>query len=100
MPLAASSSAAVMPAMPPPTTSAERCRKVRCRGRSLWWCGAGHGALEDASRLGLGPRRLVPVDERAALAQVGEGDGVLAQPQLAGDALEGRPLEARRAARR
>ena len=38
MPVAASSSAAEMPAMPPPTTSTERLRKVRCRGRSLMWC--------------------------------------------------------------
>ena len=36
MPEPASSSAAVMPAMPPPTTSTERCRNVRERGRSDW----------------------------------------------------------------
>ena len=36
--------------------------------------------------------------KRAALAQVGEGDGVLAQTQVAGDALESGALEARRAA--
>ena len=98
MPLAASSSAAVMPAMPPPTTSAERVRNVRCRGRSLWCCARAIGALEDLPGLRLGELGLVLVDEAAALAQVGEGDGVLAQPQLAGDALEGRALEARRAA--
>ena len=36
--------------------------------------------------------------EGAALAQVGEGHGVLAQPQVARDALEGGALEAGRAA--
>ena len=55
-------------------------------------------ALEDLARLLLGQLGLVLVDEAAALAQVGEGHGVLAQLQLARDALEGRTLEARRAA--
>ena len=38
MPAAASSSAAEMPAMPPPTTITERLRNVRRRGRSLMCC--------------------------------------------------------------
>ena len=58
---------------------------------------AGDGALDDLLRLDLGALGLVRVHVRAALADVAEGDGVLAQAQLAGDALEGRALEARRA---
>ena len=38
MPASASSSAAERPAMPPPTTSTERLRNVRWRGRSLMCC--------------------------------------------------------------
>ena len=56
-----------------------------------------HRALDDLARLGLGALGLVLVDEAAALADVAEGDGVLAQLELTGDALEGRALEARRA---
>ena len=59
---------------------------------------AGDGALDDLLGLLLGPLGLVLVHEAAALADVAEGDGVLAQAQLARDALEGRALEARRAA--
>jgi hypothetical protein len=59
--------------------------------------GSGHRALDDLLCLLLGALGLVAVDERAALADVCEGDRVLAQLQLAGDAVEGRALEALRA---
>ena len=58
---------------------------------------AGDGALDDLPGLLLGALRLVRVHVGAALADVAEGDGVLAEAQLAGDALEGGALEARRA---
>ncbi len=57
--------------------------------------GAGHGARHDLPRLLLGALGLITVYEAAALADVGEGDRVLPQPELAADALEGGSLEAR-----
>ena len=57
----------------------------------------GDGPFEDLLGLHLGQFGLVLVDEAAALAQVGEGHRVLAQSQIARDALERRALEPRRA---
>ena len=58
---------------------------------------AGDGALDDLPRLDLRALGLVRVHVGAALADVAEGHGVLAQLELPGDALEGGALEARRA---
>ncbi len=56
--------------------------------------GAGDGRGEHGRSLALRLLGLVAVDEGTALAEVGEGDGVLTELQVARDPLEGGALEA------
>jgi hypothetical protein len=56
--------------------------------------GARHGRGQHGRGLALSPLGLVAMDEGTALAEVGEGDGVLPELEVARDPLEGRPLEA------
>ena len=77
-----------------------RAMQERARARQVGLVARpGDGGLDDRARLLLGQCRLVAVDERAALAHVGEGHGVLAQAQVARGALERRTLKSRRAGR-